>query len=627
MITRRDSVRLLAAGGAAPMLSFAAPAAQWTAAWDKALLEAALALMEQQFDAGDAMLSRKVGPEYNYHSTLRNTTAHPTRESLEYALLLLEARQDERAQAILSRVLTLQDADPQSQWYGLWGYYAEEPPPRMSPADWNWADFNGATLLMVAYRHGERLAPSLRVRVHDAIRHAAASVRKRNVSMTYTNIAVQGTFVTMAAAQLLNDSGLRGYAADRLQRLAAAIDETGSFAEYNSPTYARVTIANLTRMRMTLKDPAVLDMAARIHHRAWMHLAQHWHAPTMQLAAPQSRCYSTDIGQPVWLQKALAGQVAFVAMEKLRSAAGEGEVAILDYACPSDLQYLFLQTPAPHIHREIFLPGKDGMKPTAGTTFLDPVFCLGSANRADFWVQRRPLVAYWGSAARPARFAQLRFLKDNYDFSSALFYSVQEQNYVLGLVNFRSPGGDKHISLDPIRNGEFDASRFRLRLDLSNLAEDAKILANGKPLFGNLETKSRISFDLDGAWLHFQIRGWGFGKRTPRLSLGIEDSRLALSFDLIGDATSIRWSELPEAWVALTLCISSGKEERTTGFEALPAGGRVRLTWKTPAGVLALTGATRVGTVDEQDAVFEESINGSAIAWPKLSNERLEKRI
>lgn len=627
MITRRDSVRLLVAGAAAPMLSFAAPPAQWTPAWDTALLEAALALMEQQFDANAAMLSRKVGPEYNYHSTLRNTTAHPTRESLEYALLLLEAPQDERAQTILSRVLTLQDTDSQSQWYGLWGYYAEEPPPKMSAADWNWADFNGATLLMVAFRHGERLAPSLRVRVHEAIRHAAASVRKRNVAPTYTNIAVQGTFVTVAAAQLLNDADLRAYATDRLRRVVATIDETGSFAEYNSATYARVTIANLTRMRMTVKDPLVLDLAARIHHRAWMHLAQHWHAPTMQLAAPQSRCYSTDIGQPVWLQKALGGQLAFLAMNKLRSAAVEGEVAVLDYACPSDLQYLFLQTPAPHVHREIFLPGKDGARPTAGTTYLDPGFCLGSANRADFWVQRRPLVAYWGSAARPARYAQLRFLKDNYDFSSALFYSVQEQNYVLGLVNFRSPGGDKHISLDPIQHGGFDASRFRLRLDLANLAEDAKVLTNGKPLFGNLEAKSRTSFDLDGAWLHFQVRGWGFGKRTPRLSLGIEDNLHALSVDLIGGATTIRWSEFAEAWVAFTFSITNTKEDRTTGFEALPVDGRVRLTWKTPAGVLALTGATRVGTIDEQDAAFEESIDGSSIAWPRLSSERLEKRI
>jgi len=264
---------------------------------------------------------------------------------------------------------------------------------------------------------------------------------------------------------------------------------------------------------------------------------------------------------------------------------------------------------------------------TAGTTYLDPQFCLGTANRADFWVQRRPLVAYWGNAARPARYAQLRFLKDGYDFSSALFYSVQEQNYALGLVNFRSPGGDKHISLDPIQNGQFDASRFRLRLDLSNLGEDAKVLANGKPVFGNLETKSQMSYDLDGAWLHFQVRGWGFGKRTPRLSLGIEDNLLALSLDLIGGDTTIRWSELPDAWVAFTFCITGGRDDRSTGFEAAAADGRVLLTWKTPAGVLSLAGATRVGTVEEQDAAFEESLNGATIAWPRLSDELLIKRI
>ena len=74
---------------------------------------------------------------------------------------------------------------------------------------------------MIAHRHGERLGPALRARVQEAIRHAGASVRKRNVSMSYTNIAVQGTFVTLAAAQLLGDAEMRDYATERLGRLAA----------------------------------------------------------------------------------------------------------------------------------------------------------------------------------------------------------------------------------------------------------------------------------------------------------------------------------------------------------------------------------------------------------------------
>ncbi|MEO8658891.1 MAG: hypothetical protein ABI693_10485, partial [Bryobacteraceae bacterium] len=372
MMTRRDSVRWLAAAGAAPGWATAAEA-KWTTAWDKAVLASALALREPQFDAAEAMIVRKVGSAYNYHSTLRNVTAHPTRESLEYALLLLEGRQDDRAGQILSRVLTLQEVDPGSQWYGLWGYYAEESPAKMSPADWNWADFNGATLLMIVHRHGERLGPALRARMHEAIRHAGASVRKRNVSMSYTNIAVQGTFVTLAAAQLLGDAEMRNYATERLGRLAAAIDETGSFAEYNSPTYSEVTIANLTRMRMTLNDGAAQTLAERIHYRAWMHMGKHWHAPTMQLAGPQSRCYATDIGRPLWLQKALGGRIEFASIDKLPGL--EADVPVLDFQCPQELQSLFLETPAAHLHREVFRPK------VGGATYLSPGYCLGTVNR------------------------------------------------------------------------------------------------------------------------------------------------------------------------------------------------------------------------------------------------------
>jgi hypothetical protein len=624
MVTRRDTLRLIAAHAAAPLLS--AGAAGWTPDWDKALLDAALGSFDAQFDAGEGMLRRKIGPAYNYHSTLRNTTAHPIRESLEYALLLFEARQDERAQAILNVVLTLQDTQASSQWYGIWGYYAEEPPSKMSSADWNWADFNGATLLMIAFRHGDRLSPSLRARTSESIRHAAASIRKRNVAMSDTSIAVEGTFVSIGAAQLLNDAELRGYGTDRLNRLSAAIDEWGSFAEYNSPTWARVTIASLTRMRMMIKDPGVLDLASRIHQRAWLQLARHWHAPTRQLAGPQSRCSSTDIGQPVWLQKSLGGKIEFVGLDRLATVVSEGNVAVLDYTCPADLQSQFIETPPARTHREVFFATDDG-KPVAGATYLDPRYSVGSANRSEFWAERRPLLAYWGGVSRPARYAQLRVMKDSYDFSSALLYSVQEKGYVLGVVNFRAPGGDRHVLLDPIRDGQFDASRLRLRLDLANLAEDSKILSNGKPVFGNLEAKNRMSFDLDGPWLHFQIRGWSFGDGTPKLSLGLEEGMMVLSFDLIGGARRIRWSEMAEAWVAFTFCISEGREDRTTGFDAARADGRIHLEWKTPAGALALSAAMRPGPVDQQDAAFEEFLNGAPIKWPRLSDERLVKRI
>ena len=58
---------------------------------------AAVDAMSAQFDAGEQMVTRQLGPAYQYHTNLRSVVAHPTRESLNYALYLLEAGDGERA--------------------------------------------------------------------------------------------------------------------------------------------------------------------------------------------------------------------------------------------------------------------------------------------------------------------------------------------------------------------------------------------------------------------------------------------------------------------------------------------------------------------------------------------------
>lgn len=584
----------------------------WPARWDRILVRKGVAALDQRYDAGDAMLRVILGPEYRYHTRLRECRAHPTRDSLDYALSLLEEGSEARvirARSVLERVVPLQVTDPGSKWYGIWGYYLEEPPDRMDPADWNWADFNGSLLLLVEFRHGQKLGAQLSAKVLEAIGHAARSVMRRNVSMSYTNIAVQGTFVTLAAAELLGDQELAAYSRNRLTRLARQIDETGSFAEYNSPTYARVTITNLTRIRMFVKDEQARQLSARLEKRAWLHLAAHWDAARKQISGPMSRCYGNDLGQPLWLEKALGRRLGLADPEN--KAGTDVETAIHDYRCPEDLAARFLTVPAePREHREMFI----ATPPTSGTTYFSKSFSIGSADRADFWVQRRGLLGYFGDATRPARTVGLRVIKDGYDFSSALLTTVQRQGRVLGLINFRNPGGDKHISLDMIRNGEFDCGRLFAELDIEGLPEGFRHSLDGDSL--------RLESPLLA--VRFQLLGARFGTHKPKVEASTSGQSLTATIDFKPPATGkrkIRWSEFREAWMAFALEVAEpGAGPADVPAEATPAGkGLVRLKW----GDLEMEGMRIVAAAEALNAAFRSAIGGQSPAPARLSDERL----
>ena len=640
-MTRREFTYGVAAGASlfAARQSIA-DADRWTPEWDRAVLMSAVKRADASYDPKEALQFHQIGPEYHYHTNLRNTRAHITRDSLDYAMNLLETGEPDRkqrAEKILDRMLDLQDTDPNSKWYGLWGYYMEEPASKMSPADWNWADFNGATLLMIDARHSRELPEAMRNRVQQAIHHCAISVMRRNVAMTYTNIAVQGTFVTLAAAALLHDQELSQYAHDRLLRFCATLDETGSFAEYNSPTYANVAILNMVRMKMLLREPKVITIVDRLHHRIWTHLGDHWHSPTRQLAGPMSRCYTTDIGKPLWLQKSLGGAVPFATLGEIQAdkVHESGEVSYLEYNCPEQLRNKFLSVPGDIEHRELFLWTGKPAEPVEGATYLAPSYTIGSANRSEFWIQRRPLLAYWGGPGRPAHYLQMRFMKDDYDFSSALLFAVQSKNFVAYLINFRSPGGDKHISLDPIKDGQFEAQRMRVRFDLAQTPATAHALADGRPatLDKSYPLNTRLSVDLDGALLGIQFHAARFGDGEPTLSLTSEEGMLTVSLDLLhkSHAENVSWARIKDAFAAGTITMTSPDRsllEFDRQFASLSCsckeqGGKVNLTWKTPAGALEIGGGASVQTVDEQNTQAAFSIDGRAVPVVRLSTEKI----
>jgi hypothetical protein len=658
ILSRRTALQLMAGVptlGASLRRAGSPPGEEdWTGEWDRALIAAALARSDRSFDPAETMIRRRVGSAYNYHSSLREMDVHPTRESLEYALVLLESDEAERRELAfktIERLTALQVVDPASRWYGLWGYYLEEPPEKMSPADWNWADFNGSTLLLILHRHGGRLPGRLRELVVGSLRHAAASIRRRNVSMAYTNIAAMGTFVSFSAAEVLEDPQLLGYASDRVRRFAESIDETGSFGEYNSPTYASVTLAQLTCFRMFVKDPGAKTVMEAIHRRLWLHLANHWHVPTRQLAGPMSRCYATVFTERLWIQKSLNNAMRFLTLDDLRSGrpGGEARVGMLEWKCPDNLRDRFLKLDKPKQHREIFFLGLSPWeasgppsRPVQGTTYVTPRFCLGSINRGDFWVQRRPLLAYWGEPASPS-YLQLRLVKDDYDFASGLFYSVQNENFVLAAAGFRNDGGDKHLSLDPIKDGTFSARRLYLQFLVSGCKE-SQVLLDGQPVKGEIESlpmesARRVAVRAGQALIVFVPRMAVFGNEKPTLSIHpvapVSDNvahALSIEIDLFRRKTPevLRWSEVRSGFVGFGLALRApgdllafDRAVAACSWKVQEESSTVVLEWRSTAGELGLKASRAIEKATSQNLLFEEKLNGRSVPLVRLSEERL----
>jgi hypothetical protein len=245
-------------------------------------------------------------------------------------------------------------------------------------------------------------------------------------------------------------------------------------------------------------------------------------------------------------------------------------------------------------------------------------------NRGNFWVQGRPLVAYWGGPQRPARYIQARLIKDNYDFSSGLLYTVQDRGWLLGLVNFQTDGGDKHPSLDRVKNGEFTASRFRLRFDIAGLGSKPQLVS---PPGGH------VGINLGDANVCLQIRKAAMGAFEPKLTFGFEGKAYVISVDWFtpGEPRTIRWKETGPAYAIFTMAMSGpemsldelGRSFAQRDYSAKMEDPGVQVKW----GNLALGGHILPGPLSEQDRAFTAEIDGKPVPQVRLSDARLTRSV
>lgn len=393
-----------------------------------------------------ARMPWSVAQTKGYHTMVpAGTRVHATMEAADYALSLLEDSKQERiarAHDVLGALVSLQITDPTSKHYGLWGYFAEEPPDHMSPADWNWADFIGVRLAQVLAAHGKRLHADTRDALGEALRHAAMAVFRRNVGPEYTNIAVMGAVAAAAAGEILGDALLLDYARRRLAAVVALRRRVGGFTEYNSPSYHKIVLEELDRATLIVADHRFCDLAAQLRDLTWDSLAERFHPGTGQLAGPISRAYADKLTPELSEFFARLRSRPLTARREVRTRFSEA---------------------------------------VSGTTWMVEDACLGSASQEIAWNQRRPLLGYWRTPQDPAVVLRARMLLNGHDLSAAWCRQVQQANRVLSAWSLNYDSGDFHPELDQPAGSVFRITDLRLIVSLTGAGVVAAQLEDGLP--------------------------------------------------------------------------------------------------------------------------------------------------
>ena len=431
----------------------------------------------------------------------------------------------------------------------------------MMVPDYNWADFIGKLLVQILYDHEDKILP-LKKEMREALKRAAYCVKKRNVGADYTNISIMGSFVTLAAGELLEDQELLIYGENRLEKSVRYIIVSGGFNEYNSPHYITVVLAAIGSMLKYFISEKGKKAANELNDIAWRSLAIHYHAHTKQLAGPHSRSY-TEFATDNLLSVIDAGTGARFNIAKKRQLSNEAlDLAQIPIICPEKYINHFDSSQQPTFLSDVYYRPNDlisndevrtlmrntNTPELRADTYIAEKFCIGCFSKMDLWAQRRSLLAYWGTEEN-AKYLRLRCFHDDYDYSSAILYASQKENIIAGMVGFATDHGDFHFILDPLNDATINASRLVIRFEIGGSTEKVTITKISDVQF--------VVVDDDDIKINIAFGYCTFDSKSVVFDCGTEDGKIYLDVVLYkGEEKNIDFKTISEAVISFSLGIN-----------------------------------------------------------------------
>jgi hypothetical protein len=146
---------------------------------------------------------------------------------------------------------------------------------------------------------------------------------------------------------------------------------------------------------------------------------------------------------------------------------------------------------------------------------------------------------------------------------------------VAAILNFSTDGGDRHLFMDAIKAGAFDAKSLRARFALTGSAKDAKIT-----LPDSLDGEVRV--ESSGVRILLRAPYARFGELQGRWESGRTAGGAWVDLVLVdGDPAAINLLEISPAALALTVHMQSDGDPEEHGPEphVTGDGGMLKLEW------------------------------------------------
>lgn len=464
--------------------------------------------------------------------TQQKDSLYPIGYAADYTLYLLNTKNAEyieRAIGILSRILEAQIKDMQSDYYGIWLYdFFDTPEDYISPDYANQSRII-SVLIEVYLEFRNFLPPEMVQELKNSCLISGFTIIHHCHEIDLPSSLIE-ILSMICIGEQFNKLDCLNFGITKMQTLLYYTLYNDVYMEYNYPEKIILFLEAIKYFRKYINNQYCLSSIQSIEKILWLCFYSHFNPKTLQWTGPISS--ATDDFLPAHYIRRIESLLGTTSLKNWKIPP-----EYYDYS--PGLSENFTQI---LVTRGFSYP--HWKFPTVASFYNTSEFSLGSFNRDDLWVMRRPCIGYFGSDISPYCL-RIRCLRDGHDFSSATIHTVQHKEHILGHITFSTNRGDFHIAND----GQPAYRTKDLRIRFQILGNSAFLECSNK--------RNSIEIAYKQIAIHYQIHYAVFD--DYQITYQLTNTPDALYFDTIlysGEEIELNFAQLENAITAFSLMMT-----------------------------------------------------------------------